>query len=342
MKIGLVGYRGSGKSTLFELLTGVAPDASLAHATQSAMAPVPDPRFEPLFEVYRPKKRTHAALEIVDTPGLSRTHEGNAGRLAMIREAGCLVHVVAAFDGSDLNQAIRGFDEDLLLADLDIVVRRIERLEEQLKKPRPDRDQLKTERAALEPLAELLESGTSLRQVELNDEQARVIKAFQLFAYKPRLVIVNVADDEAEPQRFTRALPDGTPVMAVPVGLESELARMEPDEREQFRSEMDIPAFDRDVVIRALMEASGQMLYFTAGPKELRSWIIRQGSTALEAADAVHSDLARGFIRAEVIRSEDLLRLGSEREVKAHNLMRKEPKDYVVQDGDILLIQFSV
>ena len=137
MKIGLVGYQGSGKSTLFHWLTGVAPDPALAHTGQSAMAPIPDSRIERLCKIYSPKKVTLAAIELVDTPGLSRTHEGNAARMAMIREAGCLVFVVAAFDNSDPAAQLRSFDEDLVLADMEIVANRIHRVEDSMKKPSP-------------------------------------------------------------------------------------------------------------------------------------------------------------------------------------------------------------
>ncbi len=134
MKIGIVGYQGSGKSTLFEWLSGKAPDPALAHTLQSAMAEVPDARVEPLCQVYQPKKITLAGLELVDTPGLSRTHEGNAARLALLREAGCLLLVVAAFGGADPIADLATFEEDLMLADLSIVSGRIERLKDSLKK----------------------------------------------------------------------------------------------------------------------------------------------------------------------------------------------------------------
>ena len=151
MKIGLVGYQGSGKSTLFHWLTGVAPDPALAHIGQSAMAPIPDPRIEQLCKVYHPKKVTLAALELVDTPGLSRTHEGNAARMGMIREAGCLVFVVAAFSAADPAADLRSFDEDLVLADMEIVTNRLQRVEDSLKKPlpRPEHLQLEHEHGTL-------------------------------------------------------------------------------------------------------------------------------------------------------------------------------------------------
>jgi ribosome-binding ATPase YchF (GTP1/OBG family) len=131
-------------------------------------------------------------------------------------------------------------------------------------------------------------------------------------------------------------------LVAIPLGLELELARMSAEDRAEFIAEMGLNRADRDNLLRKIMAVSGQFLYFTAGEKEVRTWMLQIGGTALEAADNIHSDLARGFIRAEVMRAEDLIRLGSEREIKAHNLMRQEPKDYVVKDGDILHIKFSV
>ena len=346
MKIGLVGYQGCGKSTLFEWLTGVKPDPALAHLSQSAMAPVPEPRVEGLCAIYHPKKVTLVALELVDTAGLSRTHEGNATRLASIREAGCLVLVVGGFDRASNPLAdVASFDEDFLLADLEIVSGRVERLRESVKKPRPNRDQEIAELAALEPLLSALESGTHLHMAPLSDEQLKATRSFRLLTEKPKLVLVNVADDEADPERYVRDLAARTPpvrAVAVPAGLELELARMSPEDRAAFREEMGIGHFDRDALLRTLLDASGQMLYFTAGEKEVRTWMLHQGGTALEAADNIHTDLARGFIRAETMNCEDLIRLGSEREIKAHGLVRQETKDYVIRDGDILNIRFSV
>jgi ribosome-binding ATPase YchF (GTP1/OBG family) len=342
MKIGLVGYQGSGKSTLFEWLTGVPADPSLAHTLQSAMATVHDQRVKALCEIYHPKKVTEAALEIVDTPGLNRKHEGNAARLATIREAGCLLQVVGAFSGPDVQADLDGFEEDLLLADLEIVSGRVERLRESVRKPRPNRDEQVAELAAIEPLLATLEAGTPLTDVELSDEQLKATRSFQLLTLKRRLALLNVADDEQDLAKYARFSTPRRPVIAVPIGLELELARMESKERDEFRAEMGLVSFDRDGLVRRIMEASGQMLFFTAGEKEVRTWMIPQGATAVEAADSIHSDLARGFIRAETMSCADLIRLGSEREIKAKGLMRQEPKDYRIQDGDILNIRFSV
>ena len=342
MKIGIVGYQGSGKSTLFHWLTGTPPDFALAHTTQAAMATVPEQRVKPLCDIYSPKKITLAALEIVDTPGLSRSHEGSAGRLAQIREAGCLVIVVGAFAGTDALADLQNLEDDLLIADLDIVSGRLDRLREQVKKPRPDRDRLQTELTALEPLHAALESGKTLRDLTLTPDQQQAIRSFQLFSEKPRLVVLNCTEDDEKTQSLLAGLPAGTDAVAVPLTLQLELAAMEPSEREEFCREMQIQPFSRDDLIRRIMDASGQMLFFTAGEKEVRTWMIRRGTTAVEAAGNIHTDLARGFIRAETMNCEDLIRLGSEREVKAKNLVRQEPKDYVIKDGDILHIKFSV
>ncbi|MHB0957741.1 MAG: DUF933 domain-containing protein [Pirellulaceae bacterium] len=341
MKIGIVGYQGAGKSTLFHWLTGETPDPVLVHKTQSAMAVVPEPRVQELCQIYHPKKVTMAALEMVDTPGLSRTHEGSAARLAMIREAACLVVVVAAFDGNEPAADLQCFEEDLLIADLDIVSGRIERLQDSIRKPRPNREDHHSELQALLPMQQALEQGHSLRQMEMTAEQKRVTRSFQLFSEKPRLYVINTSDAEEQPERFLALAPSDTPAFAFSLGLEMELAQMEPAEREEFCREMQVQTFDRDRLVRTIMDTSGQMLFFTAGEKEVRTWMIRQGGTAVEAAGNIHTDLAQGFIRAETMQVADLVRLGSEREIKAHNLMRQEPKDYVIQDGDILLIRHN-
>lgn len=340
MKIGIVGYQGSGKSTLFQWLTGVAPDAAQAHTGQSAMAPIPDARIAPLCEIYHPKKITQAALEIVDTPGLSRTHEGNAQRLAQIREAGCLVLVVAGFAGADPEKDRRGFAEDLLLADLEIVLSRVEKLRESVKKPRPNREKELEELALLEPLVAILEAGRPLSSEPLSDEQLKATRSFRLFTEKPWLIVVNVADPDD--RRKYGASAESVPIVALPLSLEVELSQMAPEDRAAFEADLGLQGARRDELLGTLLNVSGQMLYFTAGEKEVRTWLLPKGGTALEAAANIHTDLARGFIRAEVMTCDDLIRVGSEREIKAQHLLRQEPKDYVVRDGDILHVRFSV
>ena len=187
-----------------------------------------------------------------------------------------------------------------------------------------------------------MESGKPLRKGDMTEEQLKVTRAFRLLSEKPRMVIVNTADDEEHPERFTEKSTAELPIVAVPAGLELELARMSPEDRAEFEAEMGVGGSDRDGLIRQLLAISGHKIFLTAGEKEVRTWLLPAGGTALDAAASIHSDLARGFIRAEIMTCSDLVRLGSEREVKAQHLVRQEPKDYVVRDDDILLIRFSV
>jgi len=343
MKIGLVGYKNSGKSLLFQWLTGVAPDPSLSHSLQSATAAVPEERFEALVKIYNPKKITYAGLEIVDTPGLARDQHGNPHRLAQLREADALVWVIPVFDGSDPEKEITAFREETIIADLEIVLNRIERVIDQNRRPVPksEHERLEFELSVLELLQEGLESNKPLKEEQLTPEQQRVVRGFRLLSGKPGMMVINTPDDATGLEQYRKYSQAGTPAVAVSVSLESELAQMLPEERSAFLAEMQLPSSDNSEVLRTILDASGQMTFITAGEKELRTWLLPKGGTAWEAAGVIHTDMAKGFIRAEVMKAEDLIRLGSERAVKAENLVRREPKDYIVQEGDIILFHFS-
>lgn len=344
MKIGLIGYKGSGKSTLFQWLSGEEPNPALAHQTQSAMAAIPEHRIAQLCEIYKPKKVTHASMTIVDTPGLARDQDGNPSRLAQLREsADCVVCVIPTFEGADPAKEINALQEDLMLADLEIVTNRIQRIGEQKRRPlaKADADKLQLELDTLLWIQERLEAGEMPAPSELTPEQLFVVRAFRLFLEKPRMILINTGDDEMDHARYQLLSTPEVPLVAVSVGLETELAKMEPDERKEFMEELGVPSTDRDQLLKMILDASGQMVFLTAGDKEVRSWLVRKNATAVEAAGAIHTDMAKGFIRAEVIPCEDLVRLGSEREVKAANLNRREPKDYIIKEGDVLLFHFS-
>ena len=343
MKTGIIGYKGSGKSTLFEWLSGVKVNPSLAHGLQSAMVAVPEPRVAALCEIYKPKKVVYASLEIVDTPGLARDQEDNPARLAQLREVDCLLCVVPVFEGSDVKKEMQAFEEDLVLADLELVMNRIERVKGPQKRnlSKADYDKLAFELHTLEMVQTAIESGKPLREDELGEDQQKVTRAFRLMTEKPRMVIVNTADDVTDIESYQAFSTEKCPVVAVSVRLENDLAVLLPEERSTFLEEMGLMASDRDKILRMLMDASGQMLFHTAGEKEVRTWLVRKNGTALEAAAEIHTDMAKGFIRAEIMKCDDLIRLGSERAVKAENLNRREPKDYIVQDGDVILFHFS-
>ena len=343
MKIGLVGYQGSGKSTLFEWLTGVKPDLAVAHVGQNAMAAGARAPDRATVRGLSSQKSDHGGPGTgrYAGPGPQRTKAMRPGWASFARRAAwCWWWPASA---ARIPWPIApALPKTRLLADLEIVSGRVERLRESVKKPRPNRDQELAELAALEQVLAALEAGQPLQAAGMSDEQLKATRSFRLLSEKPMLVLVQRGRRRRRARPLRGGRPAGQPTLAVPAGLELELARMTPEDRADFQREMGISGSRRDEVLRAMLDVSGQMLYFTAGEKEVRTWMLRQGGTALEAADNIHSDLARGFIRAEVTRCEDLVRLGSEREVKAHNLVRQEPKDYVVRDGDILNIRFSV
>ncbi len=341
MKIGLVGYQGSGKSTVFELLTGVQPDPSKAYSGQAGMAAIPDDRFERLVELYQPKKIVPAKIELFDTPGLSRDqHEANVQHLGIIREAAALVHVIGCFAGCDPLADASAFTDDLVLADLQVVENRIKRLKKDATKPRPDREELQAELEAIEPIAAKLNEGEMLQDFELNELQEKAVKSFSLLTRKQRLILLNTADagfDDALVHQLK-----GANVVAAPVGLELELQAFPSEERAEFAGEMGLGEPCRERLLQAIFSVTDQITFYTCADKEVHAWLLKRGSTALEAADSIHSDLARGFIRADIMAGDDLLRLGSEREVKAAGLQHVEGKGYVVLDGDEIFVRSGI
>ena len=286
MKIGLVGYSGSGKSTLFEWLSGVKPDPAAVHSSQSAMATIPEPRIEALCQIYKPKKVTYASMEIVDTPGLSRDHIGNVPKLAQLREADYLVCLVPAFSGAMVDEEMKSFVEDMILADLEIATNRLQKISEQLKKhlPKEDLEKLREENDALELIRDRLEAGNPLLAEEMSDEQYRATRSFRFLTEKKRTIFVNTGDDETDFGQYDKFATEKEPVLAASVGLELELSKTSPEEAKAFCDEMGLTLVGRDKVIRSLMDNSGQMVFLTAGEKEVRSWLTSKDGTALEAA----------------------------------------------------------
>lgn len=343
MKIGLVGYQGCGKTTLFDWLVGKTDASSASRGVQSAMATIPEPRLADLANIYAPKKITYAAMEIVDIPGLSRDSVGNAARLGHLREADYLVCVVPVFDGGDVEKEMAGFLEEMVFADLEIANNRIERINEQRKKhlPKEELEKLAIELGAVEKIKAGLESGILVSADDLSADEYKLTRSFRFLTEKRRMVLVNTADDETDLDRYERFSTPGVPVIAVSVGLESELAKMPADERKAFLDEMGLVSTNRDALVRRLLDESGQMVFLTGGEKEVRSWLMRKNGTALEAAGCIHTDFIKKFIRAEIIACDDLVRLGSEREVKAAGLNHREHKDYIVQEGDVIVFHIS-
>jgi GTP-binding protein YchF len=334
MRVGLVGFAGSGKSTLFQLLTGATPDPGKIHSGQVGIATLSDPRLDFLAAMHKPKKITPANVEMLDTPGLMPgTHGDNPQRLALIREGDALLIVLGAFSGGDPAADLASFRDELLFADLSVVTNRAERLEASVKKPRPDREQQLKELALVKRVLAALDSGQSVASLELSDEEKKPMRSFGLLTDKPQVVLVNTIQGEEIPASLLAPAPDA---LAIDAKLELELSQLDPEERAAFMADMEIREFGRDRIIRKAYDAVGIITFFTAGEPEVRGWNLERGGSAVDAAGKIHTDLAKGFIRAEVTAFDDLATAGSVKEVKARGLQRLEGKDYVVKDGDVV------
>lgn len=343
MRIGIVGYQGTGKSTVFQLLTGVKPDPAKHHTGQIGVAFVPDERFHRLVAMYKPKKESPAKIELFDTPGLLRGEQaGNAQRLGVIREATALAHVVGAFLGGDPVAEVQEFITDMVLADLQVVSGRIERLKKEITKPIPNRAEIQAELDGLLPIEARLGEGQTLHDMEFSEALETATRSYSLLSRKRHLVLLNTTDSNVDQAVVSKIEALGSPVVAGPFGLELEVEQLAEDERALFAEEMGLGESSRARVLRAIFQLTDYITFYTCDEKEVHAWLLKRGSNAVEAAGTIHTDLARGFIRAEVQSTEDLLRLGSEKEVRAAGLHRTEGKDYIVRDGDEIVIRFNV
>jgi ribosome-binding ATPase YchF (GTP1/OBG family) len=344
MKIGIAGFSGSGKSTVFRWLTGVAPDPAKGQLGQVGMAKVPDERLDWLSAQFRPKETTPAEIAFLDTPGLLPTERrDNPRRLAILRDAGGLLVVLNGFSDADPAAELRRFREEILFADLEIVSNRISRLEPQLKKPKPakEKEQDQAEMALLRRLVEVMEQGRSAATLGLKDEEEKAVRSFQLLTLKPELVLLN-AGEGGGPALPAELLALAPGALRAPVKLEIELQELSEEDRQAFMQDLGLAGFVRDATLRAIYSGMGQIVFFTVGEDECRAWGVRQGADAVEGAAQIHTDLARGFVRAEVVAYDDFRRVGSMKEAKTHGVYRLEGKTYVVRDGDIMHILSSV
>ena len=344
MKVGIAGFAGSGKSTAFQWLTGAKPDPARSQLGQVGMAKVPDERLDWLSAQFRPKKTTPAEVAFLDTPGLLPTERrDNPRRLAILRDAGGLLVVLNGFADGDLAGELRRFREEILFADLEIVTNRIGRLEPQLKKPKPakEKEQDQNELALLRRLVEIMEQGQSAATLGLRDEEEKAVRSFQLLTLKPEFVLVNIGEG-----RIGKPLPPDLLALAAnavqaPAKLELELEELPEEDRRAFMQDLGLAGFDRDAVLRAVYYGMGLEVFFTVGEDECRAWGVPRGADAVTGAAQIHTDLARGFVRAEVVSYEDFRRVGSMKEAKTKGVYRLEGKTYIVHDGDIMHILAS-
>lgn len=339
MKVGLVGYSGSGKSTVFEWLTGAKPNpAKVLQEGQVGIAQVPDERLDWLSNHFNPKKTTYATLELVDTPGLiASERKDNPKRLNILRTADGLLVVLTGFSGDPV-QEYKNFQSELLFADLEIITNRIDKLESQLKKPRPakERDNDQRELDLLRRIVTALEAGQSATSLGLNEEQEKTIRSFQLFTLKQEMVFLNIADDRIGKEPPGELLKLCTKLVQAPVKLELELAELPEADRTAFMQDLGVTELSRGRIIRDIFHGMGRIVFLTVGEDECRAWPIMTGMNAVTSAGQIHTDLSEGFVRAEVVPYEDFKKHGSMKECKAKGVYRLESKTYVVKDGDIM------
>jgi GTP-binding protein YchF len=357
MKMGIIGLPAVGKTTIFNALTGGNLPTGAGGPTgqldvHSAVVDVPDARLDRLSALFKPRKTTYAKVTYADIGGLRAEagREGLPGPLVnQLSQMDGLLHIVRAFDDATVPHAMGSVDPardmaameaEFILNDMLAVERRQARLAEERQKGGRDRGVVDREIALFQRLSEALSSEQPLRELTFSTEEDQVLSGFALLSRKPMLIVVNTTEG-SEPPLLDMAGP-GVGTIALQGRLEMEISQLGPEETKAFLDEYGLGEPVRDRVIRASYELLGLESFFTVGEDEVRAWTLREGSTALQAADAVHTDLARGFIRAEVIAWDALLELGGLAEARAAGKLRIEGKDYVVTDGEVVHIRFNI
>lgn len=355
LRAALIGFPSVGKTTLFQLMTSSADvrDGSWRTEAHVGVARVPEPRLDRLVELVQPKKRVPATVELAEMAG----HGGTRSLLdiAAFRDADALLHVVRWFRDErvphasgnvDSERDARTMEEELILADLGVAERRLERLDQDLKK-RPD-DGLRAEQAVLTECQAALEAGTPLRRLSLDAPAAKRLLGFQFLSAKPLLVVNNLDEDDlpdglagAASALETVLAEAGAQAVGVCAKIELEIAQLDEEAASAFSADLGLAESGLDRIIRASYELLGYISFFTVGEQECRAWTVPRGTVAQDAAGEIHTDLSRGFIRAEVVPFTDFIEHGSLAACREHGRMRLEGKDYVVRDGDIITYRFA-
>ncbi|HET9316457.1 MAG TPA: redox-regulated ATPase YchF [Vicinamibacteria bacterium] len=358
MKVGIVGLSSSGKSTLFQLLTG-APAAAPGGRPEPrvGIARVPDDRVDALSRLFDPKKKTFATVEYVDVPGVAKGEGQALVDLPALRGIDALLHVVRAFesdlvphpDGSvDPLRDARMLELELILADLSVVERRLEKLAANIKKANRAEDV--AERALFLKMKEALEAERPLRSIAFDEEERRKLRNYGFLSEKPVLLVANLGEEQVKTAGAVLeksglagfAATPGFALCPVVAPIEAEMAQLSLEDAQAFREDLGLHEPGLDRVARTSYALLGLISFLTAGEDECRAWTIRQGTKAVQAAGAIHSDIERGFIRAEVVAFPDLMAAGSIAACRERATLRLEGKEYVVRDGDVINFRFNV
>ncbi|MBN2131936.1 MAG: redox-regulated ATPase YchF [Sedimentisphaerales bacterium] len=355
MQAALLGLMQSGKSTIFSAISGKAIPPMGATAIEEAIVPVPDERLDWLTDLYEPKKTTRATIDVLDLPGFnfSDDHGRAAARrlINQIRTTDMLVLTIRAFENSavpaaggvDAKRDLADLQTELLLADLELVTTRIERLEKQVHRPTKTQAKDKAELALQKRLQEAIEAERPISSAIETDQEQAMIKSLGFLTQKPMAVVVNVGEDDlGSPPDLGEVLDGSVPVVAMCAKLENELAQLDEESRDAFKADLGIEESAAQKFVQVCYSALGLISFLTVGKDEVRAWPIHKGTIAVDAAGKVHTDIKRGFIRAETMAFTDLKELGDEKAVKAAGKTRLEGKEYVVQDGDVINFRFNV
>jgi GTP-binding protein YchF len=354
MRLGIIGLPQTGKTTLFNALTrGSQPTGAASGKIEmhTAVVDVPDPRVDKLAEMFKPKKTIYAKVTYVDIAGLDGTNKGSisGALLNQLSQMDGFIHVVRAFTDENVPHVketvdplrdITDMDSELVLNDLIAVERKLEHLAEEKKKGAGrDKAVIERELVLFTRFHETLNNDTPLRDIEVSEEEMKLLSGFGFLSQKPMLIVLNLSEGQKVPE--VPQLHKNTSLVALQGKLEADIAQLSPEEAQMFLAEYKIEEPSLNRMIRLSYDLLGLQSFFTAGEDECRAWTVHRGATAPEAAGEIHTDLQRGFIRAEVIAYTDLMALGGMVEAKAKGKLRVEGKEYIVQDGDILNIRHS-